>query len=124
VLSERNLIPRLQGAEKISEGKPDAERDARFVSRLPDRSVKVKAPEASTPSGRFSSIQEAIQEFRSARAKTIDFVREQGDELYRISLNHPVFGAVNGAEMARLAAFHVRRHAAQIREIQEQLNTQ
>ena len=96
-------------------------KEVMLAQRLPDRTNKAQAPEASHPTGGFANLTEALDEFRTVRARTIQFAQEKGTELYKISAKHPFFGPVNGTELVGMIAAHGRRHAAQIREIKEQV---
>jgi len=86
------------------------------VTRVTDRSVKAQAPEAVRPTGRFSTIAEALTAFQAARDQSVQMARERGTELYLVGAEHPRFGPLNGIEVLYLMAGHARRHAAQIRE--------
>ena len=97
------------------------ERQTKLFSMVTDRSTKVQAPEAVVPTGRFASLEEAIDAFTTARARTIDLHEKFGQDLYQIGATHPRFGDVNGADVMHLIAGHARRHADQIRETREAL---
>jgi uncharacterized damage-inducible protein DinB len=102
---------------------PDAswEKETRLANMVVDRSVKATAPEAARPDGRFRTIEEAVEAFNEARDRTAKMVEQRGVELYAVGVTHPRFGDMNGAELVQILTGHAKRHAAQIREVREQL---
>lgn len=114
-ITEERGRTRLETAPKAGAPGIDKEKEARLTEQALDRSVTIQAPEAITPKGRFASLAEALEVFQAQRALTIEFVREQSHDLYPRLLMHPIFGELNGVEMAVLIAGHGRRHAAQMR---------
>ena len=103
----------------IAEPPPPAnkEKEAMILSRVAARATGVEAPEPVRPSGRFTTLTEAITEFEAIRDRSIQFAEDQGAGLYSLAAKHPFLGACNGAEVMVLIAAHSRRHAGQIREI-------
>lgn len=98
------------------------EKEAKLAERMPQRVTRVQAPEAVVPTGRFADLAEALEEFRAARGRTIQFAQEKGSAgLYTLSAKHAFFGLVNGMELMAMISAHGQRHAAQIREIREQV---
>ena len=95
----------------------DREREFRLFNIARSRLTKVEAAEAVRPRGRLRTLEEAIEAFRAARARSIAWVREKGGEMYSIGVKHPRFGRLNGAEIVQLMDAHARRHAEQMREI-------
>jgi hypothetical protein len=114
---------RFLGMVKASEAGPPAQRDAAkeaaLEERVIDRSSPRTAPPAVHPTGKFTSISEALQDFNAARDETLRFASEQGVNLLTRSASHPVLGPLNGAEALLLIAGHGRRHTVQIREAAE-----
>ncbi len=106
----------LEAAEKLDAPRVDKEKEWGLMARIPDRSVRVKAPEAVVPAGRFQTLQEAIDQFNAGRARSIRFAEDHCDELYSLAAAHPRWGPVNGVELLIIIAGHARRHAEQIRE--------
>jgi DinB superfamily len=99
----------------------DKEKEAKLLLGVSGRSQRANAPEPVHPTGRFSTLAEALAQFDAARANSIQFAESRGAGLYSLATKHPAFGAVNGAEVMVLIAAHARRHAAQIREIRAAL---
>ena len=106
----------INGGKKLETAHPNPENEGALVTRVTDRSVKAQAPEAVRPTGRFSTIAEALTAFQAARDQSVQMARERGTELYLVGAEHPRFGPLNGIEVLYLMAGHARRHAAQIRE--------
>jgi|KBSMisStaDraftv2_1062788.scaffolds.fasta_scaffold17888_2 hypothetical protein len=93
------------------------EREAMILSRVAGRATAIQAPEPVRPSGRFTTLSDALAKFEAVRAKSIRFVETEGAGLYSLAAKHPFLGMCNGAEAMVLLAAHSRRHAAQIREV-------
>ena len=120
-LVEDRFLGRLRDAARLAETRIDKQKESDLLARVIDRSVRAQSPEAVQPANRFSTLARALDEFRAARARTIRFAQDSGQELYALGVEHARFGAMNGAEFMRVAAGHVQRHAAQIREIRAAL---
>ena len=99
----------------------DKEKEAKLLLGVSGRSQRVNAPEPVHPTGRFTTLAEALAQFDAVRANSIQFAESNGPGLYSLAAKHPFFGAVNGGEVMVLIAAHARRHAAQIREIRASL---
>jgi hypothetical protein len=108
--------PAAEPAPPMDKGK-----EAKLLLGVSGRSQRVNAPGPVHPTGRFSTLAEALAQFDAARAKSIQFAESNGAGLYCLAAKHPFFGAVNGGEVMVLIAAHARRHAAQIREIRAAL---
>ena len=97
----------------------DADKELRLFTTIRSRFTKFEAPELVSPRGCYATLEEAIAEFQAVRDRSVQMVRERGEELYAIGTRHPYFGEMNAAEMVQLIDGHARRHAEQIREIFE-----
>jgi len=113
---ENRFLGWLRDARKLDAPRIDKHKEAGLSARVPDRSTRVKAPEAVVPSGRYATLEQALAEFNAARTRSIHIAAEQGDALYSLATEHPRFGPVNGVELMVIIAGHARRHAEQIRE--------
>jgi hypothetical protein len=118
---EERFFGWLQKAEKLEAPSRDTEKEIRLMLMVPDRSVRVKAPEAVVPVGQFTTLEEAIAEFNARRTRSVQFAEERSNDLYSLAAQHPRFGPVNGVELLIIAAGHSRRHAAQIQEVRAAL---
>jgi hypothetical protein len=113
---EERFLGFLQKAEKLDQPRIDKEKEAGLMVRIPDRSTRVKAPEAVWPTGRYTTLEQALDQFNIGRARSIQFAQERCDDLYCLASAHPRFGPMNGVEFLIIIAAHARRHAAQILE--------
>jgi uncharacterized damage-inducible protein DinB len=106
----------LNAAKKLDVPRIDKEKEAALMARVPDRSMRVNAPEAVLPTGRFMTLEQALEQFNTGRTRSIQFAEERCDDLYFLASEHPRFGPVNGTELLIVIAGHSRRHAEQIKE--------
>ncbi|WP_321475215.1 DinB family protein [uncultured Paludibaculum sp.] len=97
----------------------DDDRELRLFTNIRNRFTQLESPEAMRPKGRFDGLEDARSAFLAVRQRTIALADSRGDDLYAISVKHPFFGPVNGAELIQLIDGHARRHADQIREMLE-----
>jgi hypothetical protein len=118
---EEIFLSRLEAAPRLESPRVDKQREAELAARVPDRTNRVEAPERVRPTGRFASLAQAMEGFHTARSRTMQFARDRAADLYSLSLEHPRFGSLNGAEFLVLIAGHARRHATQIREVKSAL---
>jgi len=118
---EEMFLKRLAGREHTDAPAEDKVKEASLVERVTDRSTRRQAPEPVLPKGRFTSLEEGLQQFHGARESTMQFARDNAEHLYALASAHPVFGPLNGVEALIIIASHSRRHAEQIREIRAAL---
>jgi hypothetical protein len=76
----------------------------------------MEAPPEGCPSGRFSTLSEAVERFLANRERTMQFVRENKEDLRSRIASHPIMGTVNCHEMLLSIAVHSLRHITQIEE--------
>jgi hypothetical protein len=114
------MLGRLKGGEPLAEPIHLPEREARMAAGGSGRATRVQSPHTALPAGRFASMAEAIEQFCAARGRTVEFV-ETAPNLRALQATHPLFGPVSGYESAVIMAAHSLRHAAQIREIREEI---
>jgi hypothetical protein len=120
-IAEERFVARIEQGEPVEPPAENPDREAEFLARVPDRTVRRNAPEPVQPAGRYATLAEAIEGFKAARERSIALAKEQGRALYSKAITHPVFGPLNGVETVILIAGHARRHAGQIREIKAAL---
>ena len=118
---EEMFLKRLAGGEYTEAPSEDKTREAALAQRFVDRTNKRQAPETVLPKGRFSTLNEGLQQFQRARETTLQFARERAADLYTLASVHPAFGPLNGVEALMIIAGHARRHAEQIREVRAAL---
>ncbi|HLH44338.1 MAG TPA: DinB family protein [Bryobacteraceae bacterium] len=121
VVAEELFLGRLEAAPRLESPRMDKQKEAELAIRVVNRANRAEAPERSRPAGRFASLAQAMQRFHQARARTIGFAEQRAADLYWLSVEHPRFGSLNGAEYMMIIAGHAQRHAAQITEVKSAL---
>ncbi len=116
VVVEERFLGWLANGSPI-EAVESREKEAELGAKIRDRSYKAQAPEAVIPTGRFTSVQAAIDAFNRVRDLSVRVAEERGGALFSVGVTHPRFGDMNGAELVHVLTAHACRHAAQIREI-------
>ena len=119
---EERFLGRLENAAREGAPPVNPQHEAELATWVKDRTTRAQAPEYVRPSGRFASLTAAVEAFRAARGRTIQFARENTANLYSLSEAHPRFGPLNGIEFLVLMNCHALRHAAQLRELRTDLN--
>jgi hypothetical protein len=117
VLAERGMLSRAAAADTSNPLPVDPAREAQVTSGVANRTVRAESPARARPSGRFSTLAQALEQFDCARSETFAFLREHQSDLALRNASHPLFGSVTGVEMLLIMAGHTCRHAEQIREI-------
>ena len=120
-VSEEYLLSQLASARHSDATSGDREREPRIISLGVDRSKRISCPDVAQPTGRFTTLREALQHFLASRRLTIQFVEHFDDDLRSNVTSHPLVGSVNCYEMLLIMAVHPRRHAEQVKEIQATL---
>jgi uncharacterized damage-inducible protein DinB len=111
------LFSLIQGAQRADAQAVNTQREALILARGADRTNKRESPAAALPQGRFATLQEALETFQTRRARTVEFVLTNKEDLRAQVAVHPLMGQVNCYEILLLAAMHPARHARQIEEI-------
>jgi uncharacterized damage-inducible protein DinB len=99
-------------------------REGAFLHMVPNRTRKMESPEGARPIGRFATLAEAAEQFKSTRAGVIQFLEQHTEDLRASEVKHPhpAAGMVSICEMLIVMAMHAKRHAAQIEEIRNRLD--
>ncbi len=118
---EERFLGMLEKAEKLDAPRVDKAKESELLARVSSRATRVQAPEIVHPSGRHPDLAHALDHFNAVRSKTIRFAEEHDADLHHLSVDHPRFGVMNGAELLLVLAGHSRRHADQIVEVKETL---
>ena len=121
VIVEENGLGKLAQAARLDVPRIDKEKEASIMAQFPDRTTRHIAPDAVRPTGRFASLDEALEHFNAIRTQVVQFAQDRQPDLYRLTTEHRRLGTVNGAEMLLIIAGHAWRHADQIREIKAAL---
>jgi hypothetical protein len=122
VESERYLLSRLR-ISKISETlQENRAREAKIAERAANRARRIEAPGMVHPTGRFSSVEEALSAFDAVRAEVMAWAEDCTDDMRCLVTDHPLFaGPVTCYETLLMMAAHPARHALQILETREKL---
>ena len=99
-------------------------REYAFLEMIPNRTHKMESPEGAKPIGRFATLAEAAEQFKTTRANVIRFLEQHTEDLRTSEVKHPhpAAGMVSICEMLVAMAMHGKRHAAQMEEIRKTLN--
>jgi hypothetical protein len=99
-------------------------REHKFFQMIPDRTHKMESPEGAKPIGRFATLAESAERFKTTRAGVIQFLEQYKEDLRASEVKHPhpAAGMVSICEMLVAMAMHAKRHAAQIEEIRNRLD--
>jgi DinB superfamily len=114
---EENLRRRLMEQATPTESEMSREREAFIAAVAANRGRKVQAPAVAQPSGRFATLSEAVECFCLNRQQTIAYIASCQEDLRRLTMDHPMIGAVSGQETLILMMAHPFRHAKQIQEM-------
>ena len=121
VIAETRFLDWLENPKGLVATPADREKEAKLLAVMASRENRVQAPDPVQPTGRFPTLAAGLHEFETVRARVIAFAEQQGAGLYSLGAQHVFFGPLNGAEVMCMIAAHARRHAAQMREIREQI---
>jgi uncharacterized damage-inducible protein DinB len=100
-----------------TESEMSREREAFLGAVAANRERKIQAPQVAQPAGRFATLSEAVECFRLNREQTIAYIASCQEDLRRMTMDHPMIGAVSGQETLILMMAHPFRHAEQVREL-------
>ena len=92
-------------------------REEQIVAATLDRTRPLSAPQPVHPRGRFATLADAVDRFRSNRHATTAFVAGCELDLRHLETQHPLHGRITASECLYLLATHPSRHAAQVREL-------
>lgn len=91
-------------------------KDEEFIALMNDRSKRAQAPETFKPSGRWTSKQPLIEEFKARRDRNIQWLWETRDDL-RGTLVKFGTGKVDAYQMFLAVPAHTERHLQQVAEV-------
>ena len=112
----------LQGPADEEKAKVLEGKEKQLLVGLRDRSFKAQAPEIIKPSGKFATRKELAAAFKTARDKTINYVKTTNDPLKNHVAPHPAFGEITTYQWLVLIAGHADRHVAQLEEVKSNGN--
>jgi hypothetical protein len=99
-----------------------AGKDQLVLTKVPDRSHKVQAPEFLKPTNRWATEADLVKAFEASRQETIDYIRTTNDDLRDHFGPHPVLGTLDCYQWILLISAHSERHTEQIEEVKADPN--
>ena len=90
--------------------------DEFVLEKIPDRSVKVQAPEPLQPSNRFGSPKDSLKHFRESRAKTLKFLKHTKN-LREHAVDSPLGKKLDAYQWLIFIGAHSERHTKQLLEV-------
>ena len=97
----------------------NAKADAGLLAGIRDRGNKATAPAQIAPKGIYKTPADAADAFKTARGKTIDYIRTTRDDL-RDHFSSQLIGAeLDGVQGFLMLSGHTERHVAQIEEVKQ-----
>jgi hypothetical protein len=114
-VAERGMFSALE-KRQATDAAPDKSKDAAIHAFALDRTRKLSAPERAHPKGRFSTLADAINDFRFARERTLAYLQGINEDLRTSTAVHPL-GTFDSYQLLLIMALHAERHAQQVEEI-------
>ena len=118
-VSESTIFGLVQKQIMMGSANPDkrpevAGKDELILTKVPDRSHKVQAPEFLKPTNRWATRDELVKAFEDSRRATMDYVRTTNDDLRDHFGPHPVLGTLDAYlwilhDLGALRAAHLHR---------------
>jgi uncharacterized damage-inducible protein DinB len=116
-VAEQHLFSLITASKRSETPLINEQREVLIATHGPNRTTRRESPKDAKPTGRFSTLSEAVQHFLAGRERTIQFVNENKEDLRSRITTHPLMGTVNCHEVLLLMAVHPARHAKQIEEV-------
>jgi hypothetical protein len=90
------------------------EQDAKLVKQVASPTVKINAPDAVKPIGKYQNCRQALDNFSAVRQRTLEYARSATPYLRGRLLPHPILGPIDGCQWLLALAAHTQRHVKQI----------
>jgi hypothetical protein len=116
----RGILGKIPQAPAPAADRNAKEVDAMLLAKVADRSTKFQAPEGALPTGRWTPTG-ALEHFVASRAQTAALL-DSTPGLRAHTINHPVFGPLDGYQWIIAVAAHTERHTKQILEVKADPN--
>ena len=119
---ENFTVKRIQQLlEQPPAAQPDTSgKDQLIVDHVPERTTRVKGPEAVLPSGRWAEFDELLGQFEAARHNTIGFAEATHADLRAHAFPHPFLGPLDCYQWLLFLATHCERHVRQMEEVKNE----
>lgn len=98
-----------------------AGKDRVLRERLSDRERKVEAPDFVSPVRRWTTREEMMDAFRTAREVTVMNLSDPSRDLRQFVAPHPVAGPLDARQWGLFLGLHLRRHLEQLDDILREL---
>jgi|ERR1700722_4007399 hypothetical protein len=126
-VAESTIFGLVESKIMMSPATPDKRaetqgKDEIILTKVPDRSRKVQAPEILKPTNRWATEDELVKTFEQERKATMDFVRTTNEDLRDHIYPHPVLGPLDAYQWILLISAHSERHTKQIEEVKADPN--
>jgi len=115
-LVANSILRRIPDAPPPAPGADSRKVDDMILSQVPDRSHKLRAPEALVPTGKWSP-NESLDRFLAAYGEIVS-VLESNHDLRGHIINHPALGPLDGYQWILALSAHTERHTKQILEVE------
>ena len=119
-ISETMIQGMLKGALKTPADpsrRPEVKMpDDALLGMIKSREKKVKTGEAFEPSGKYGSVAETLEAFKSKREEHIAYVKDTDDDLRNHYTESPL-GIMDGLQVLLFMSGHTERHTKQMEEI-------
>jgi len=106
----------------ITPDKENKATDEKFITLVNDRNQKMQAPDPIKPTGKWSTVEETLQELDKRRSRTIEFVKNTNEDLRSHFHAFPGRDPIDGVQWVLLISAHCDRHIAQINEVKTNPN--
>lgn len=116
-----NITEKVMKAPARSEAEDVKMLDDTVIAKIPDRSVKVQAPEPLKPTNRFGSPDGSLKHFLESRQTTEAFLTSH-DDLRAHAADSPLGKKLDAYEWVLFLTAHSERHTKQINEVKADPN--
>lgn len=88
----------------------------RIVYLHANDNIKLEAPDAAKPTGKFASVQDAVQEFNKNRQRIEQFTQSTNLDEFATGFKHPRLGYLKRFEWLQFITWHSNHHLKQIQK--------
>ena len=112
-----NAIAILKGSEKEPDQTSNFD-DQHFISRVKERTRKVKTTAEFEPSGVWETPEDFVTRYKTVKGKTINYLKSTNEDLKKqFAAFSPKLGAIDAFQWFLFIAAHHDRHNLQIKKI-------
>jgi hypothetical protein len=125
VTVENMLNPAIAGilASEPGATTPDSTvTDEAVIGMMTDRTTTYDAPQEASPTGKYTTADEILVAFDSARDMTIAMVETTSVDLRSVYGDYGPLGTLDGAQWLLFVASHADRHVAQMQQVKDDAN--